>query len=76
VIEVGMTEVSSCRSTVTEGQRVAKGDELGYFQFGGSSYAMVFDKNLSLDFEPTVFTVGPEGVYPKQLVNSLLATFH
>jgi phosphatidylserine decarboxylase len=76
VIEVGMAEVSSCQSTVTEGQRVEKGDELGYFQFGGSSYAMVFDRNLILDFEPTVFTVGAEGYYPKQLVNSLLATFH
>ena len=30
VIEIGMAEVSSCVSTVIEGQRVEKGDQLGY----------------------------------------------
>ncbi|KAJ7138178.1 phosphatidylserine decarboxylase-domain-containing protein, partial [Mycena epipterygia] len=41
-IAVGMAEVSTTESTVTEGQRVARGDELGMFHFGGSSHAMVF----------------------------------
>jgi len=46
VIEIGMTEVSSCQSTVIEGQRISQGDELGYFQFGGSSHAIIFDKSF------------------------------
>lgn len=46
VIEIGMTEVSSCKPTVSEGEQVKKGDQLGYFQFGGSSLAMVFDKKF------------------------------
>jgi len=48
VIEIGMNEVSSCHPTVEEGQHVNKGDQLGYFQYGGSSYAMVFDKKFDL----------------------------
>lgn len=46
LVEIGMTEVSSCVPTVVEGQEVRKGDQLGYFQYGGSSYALVFDKGL------------------------------
>lgn len=46
VIEIGMAEVSSCQPTVIEGQRVKQGDQLGYFQFGGSSHAIIFDKNF------------------------------
>ena len=48
VIEIGLTEVSSCNPTVVEGQHINKGDELGYFQFGGSSYVVIFDKALEL----------------------------
>lgn len=39
---VGMSDVSSCTIDVTPGQHVAKGDELGYFQFGGSTHCLVF----------------------------------
>jgi phosphatidylserine decarboxylase len=43
VVFIGMSDVSSC--VIREGlvgQRVAKGDELGYFQFGGSTVCVVF----------------------------------
>jgi phosphatidylserine decarboxylase len=41
-VPVGMLDVSSCiiDSKVTPGSHVAKGDELGYFQFGGSTYCL------------------------------------
>ena len=55
LIEIGMTEVSSCCPTVEEGQYVNKGDQLGYFQYGGSSYALVFDKDLELEFNPNIY---------------------
>jgi phosphatidylserine decarboxylase len=44
VIPVGMLEVSSCiiNPNITPGSRVDKGDELGYFQFGGSTECLVF----------------------------------
>lgn len=44
VMPIGMVEVSSCiiRPELTPGTRVNKGDELGYFQFGGSSHCLIF----------------------------------
>jgi phosphatidylserine decarboxylase len=36
-IAVGATLVGSIHLTVSEGSKVAKGDELGYFAFGGST---------------------------------------
>jgi phosphatidylserine decarboxylase len=39
-----MGEVSSCliHPDLREGRRVTKGDEVGYFQYGGSSYCLIF----------------------------------
>ncbi|HEV2802117.1 MAG TPA: phophatidylserine decarboxylase associated domain-containing protein [Pyrinomonadaceae bacterium] len=42
VIPIGITEISSVTITVEEGQKVKKGDELGYFSYGGSSMCLVF----------------------------------
>ena len=39
---VGMAEVSSCVIDVTPGQHVHKGEELGFFQYGGSTYCLFF----------------------------------
>ncbi|MDR5763181.1 phosphatidylserine decarboxylase family protein [Caballeronia sp. LZ035] len=38
---VGMAEVSSCMIEALPGQRVRKGEELGYFQYGGSTYCLI-----------------------------------
>lgn len=80
VIEIGMAEVSGCQPTVSEGEFVNKGDELGYFAFGGSSYAMVFDKDFDLTFNKDVFALNEERTSIthqtyKQKVNSLLCTY-
>jgi phosphatidylserine decarboxylase len=75
VIEVGMGEVSSCNSTVIEKQHLKKGDQLGYFEFGGSSHVIIFDKGLELQFNESIFKKNEKGTYSKQLVNSKLATF-
>ena len=44
VVFIGMSDVSSCviGDGVRAGTHVAKGDELGYFQFGGSTVCVVF----------------------------------
>lgn len=42
VVPIGLTEVSSVDLFVKEGDTVKKGDQLGWFSFGGSSFAIVF----------------------------------
>jgi len=42
VIPVGITEISSITITVKKDQKVKKGDELGYFSYGGSTVVLVF----------------------------------
>ena len=51
-VPVGMSEVSSCLidPQVTPGYHVAKGEELGYFQFGGSTHCLVFRPGVIEDF--------------------------
>ena len=42
VMPIGITEISSVTITVESGDVVKKGDELGYFSYGGSSMCLVF----------------------------------
>jgi len=42
LIGVGMAEVSTCEITVSQGDTVKAGQELGMFHFGGSSHALIF----------------------------------
>lgn len=42
VIPIGLTEVSSLDFFIEKGDTVKKGDDLGWFSFGGSSFALVF----------------------------------
>jgi len=45
VVAVGMGHVSSVNITVEEGTRLAKGEEFGYFSFGGSDMVLLFEAN-------------------------------
>ncbi|SAL02886.1 phosphatidylserine decarboxylase family protein [Caballeronia ptereochthonis] len=49
---VGMAEVSSCVIEALPGQRVRKGDELGYFQYGGSTCCLIFRAGVIERFVP------------------------
>jgi diguanylate cyclase (GGDEF)-like protein len=44
-VPVGMSDVSSCRITdgIAPGRHVAKGEGVGWFQFGGSTYCLIPD---------------------------------
>jgi phosphatidylserine decarboxylase len=53
-IGIGMDEVSTCEITVQEGQHVRKGDEIGMFHFGGSSYCVLFRKGVRVSGFPKV----------------------
>jgi phosphatidylserine decarboxylase len=46
VIPIGITEISSVTIEVSAGDRVEKGDEIGYFSYGGSSMCLVFRKDV------------------------------
>lgn len=42
VVPIGMTEISSVTITVKPGDTLRRGEQLGYFSYGGSSLALVF----------------------------------
>ena len=67
---IGMCEVGSCEFYVRPGDRVTKGDAIGSFHFGGSSYCLVFRPQTKMKFEDP----GPYNNEQKnKKVNSLLA---
>jgi len=47
VIAVGMSHVASVVLTATAGAHVAKGEEFGYFQFGGSDIIVLFQPGVT-----------------------------
>ena len=47
---IGMAEVSSGVVAVRVGQTVRRGEEMGYFQYGGSSYCLFFEKDAVAEF--------------------------
>ncbi len=49
---VGMAEISSCILKILEGQHVDKGDEIGYFQYGGSTHCLIFEPGVIQSFVP------------------------
>jgi len=52
VIPIGIAEVSSCiiDKKIKPGYKIEKGEELGYFQFGGSTHCLVFRKDVIKKF--------------------------
>ncbi len=48
-IPVGMGHVSSVVITADVGLTLRKGEELGYFQFGGSDFVMVFERKCQVE---------------------------
>lgn len=53
-IAIGMDEISSCEVTVKEGQHIIKGQEMGMFHFGGSSYCLLFEERVKLEGFPDI----------------------
>jgi phosphatidylserine decarboxylase len=74
-VPVGMSEVSSCiiRPSITSGYQVAKGEELGHFQFGGSTHCVVFRPGAIADFALAAIPQPHDPNAPLMLVNSKLA---
>jgi phosphatidylserine decarboxylase len=81
LMPVGMAEVSSCvfeqdnGQPLREGQHVKKGDQVGYFQFGGSTHCLVFRPGVISSFALQAIPRGENGEDSVVVrVNSLLAT--
>jgi phosphatidylserine decarboxylase len=75
-VPVGMSEVSSCLidPAVKPGYHVAKGAELGYFQFGGSTHCLVFRPGAVGDFALQAVPQPHDANPPLVRVRSRLAT--
>lgn len=60
VVPVGMSHVASVVLTGVTGTQVAKGEEFGYFQFGGSDIILLFEPGADpqLDTDPGFRPVG------------------
>jgi len=58
VLPIGMAQVSSVNMVAVEGAYLNKGDEFGYFQFGGSDIIMLFegDRNIEVTCAPGIHT--------------------
>lgn len=54
VMPVGMVEISSCviNENIKPGYHVEKGEEIGYFQFGGSTHCLFFRPGVIKEFSP------------------------
>lgn len=61
LVAVGISEVASISITVQLGQRVEKGDELGFFSYGGSSICLLCQPGAIRDF---TINTGDTGTIP------------
>ena len=57
-VSIGMSEVSSNKITVKEGDRVKKGDQLGMFHYGGSTHCLIFQPGVNIKFDTRGQTPG------------------
>jgi phosphatidylserine decarboxylase len=75
-VPAGMSDVSSCMidSKVTPGYHVGKGEELGYFQYGGSTHCLVFRPGAIAEFALAAIPQPHDPKAPLMLVRSKLAT--
>jgi phosphatidylserine decarboxylase len=75
-VPVGMSEVSSCLidSKVRPGYHIGKGEEIGYFQFGGSTHCLVSRPGTIAEFALTAIPQPHDPEAPLVRVRAKLAT--
>jgi phosphatidylserine decarboxylase len=61
-------------SKVTPGYHIEKGEELGYFQYGGSTHCLVFRPGAIAEFTLAAIPQPHDPQAPLMLVRSKLAT--
>lgn len=70
-IEVGATHVGSIHQTFTPLEPYAKGDEKGYFSFGGSSLVLLFEPG-TIQFDQDLIDASNEKIETKALMGQTL----
>jgi phosphatidylserine decarboxylase len=75
-IAIGMSDVSSCTIVVEPGQHVTKGEEIGFFQFGGSTHCLLFEPGAIDSFALQAIPQPQRPAPPTVRVGSHLATAH
>lgn len=70
-IEVGATFVGTIKQTYSPNQPVIKGEEKGYFEFGGSCLILLFQQN-TISFAPDLVEASAEYVETKAKFGTLL----
>ncbi len=77
-LPVGMAEVSSCvvAPGIVPGSHVTKGQQLGYFQYGGSTHCLIFRPGVIRDFAVNAIPQPANPNAPLVLVNSKIAIAH
>ncbi len=69
-LPIGMAQVSSVLLSVSPGQNVNKGDEISYFQFGGSDFVLVFQEKANVRFNAVV---GQHYNYGHQIAKAVIS---
>ena len=69
--EVGATNVGSIHQTFTPGEPYAKGDEKGYFSFGGSSLVLLFEPG-TIQFDQDLLDASSERMEVRGLMGQSL----
>jgi len=73
VMPIGITEISSVSLEVKAGDEVKKGQELGYFSYGGSSMCLVFQRGAIDRFTVPPNESGNQDDGPPIFVNARIA---
>jgi phosphatidylserine decarboxylase len=73
MVEVGATFVGSIRQTFVPFQKALKGEEKGYFQFGGSTVILLFKKGV-LKFSEDLLKNTKDGIETYILMGDSIAT--
>ncbi len=76
LMPIGMVEVSSCviHAEMRTGRRVKKGEEVGYFQYGGSTYCLIFRRGAIADFAVEALPQPDNPQPPLVLLGTRIAT--
>ena len=53
-VHIGMADVNSINYSIQNNTAIKKGDEVGYFAFGGSSVIVIFEKGYLKEFNVKV----------------------
>ena len=70
-IEVGATYVGSIHQTYVPNQHYAKGEEKGYFEFGGSCLIILFEP-FRIDFDEDLLLASEKGMEMRGLLGQSL----